>query len=884
MKRQINLLLTLFCFTLFSVTAMAQSFTIKGKVVDQKGEPIFYAVVVLKNTNIYTTTDNNGFFTIRVPKGNNSLVINSLGYVEKDQPINAIKNMEGLVIELIEASLQIDEVVVTARQTQSRQGTTTYKIGEDAIKQVQAMSLSDIMSLLPGNKVTPPKFNSPSQINLRNASSGAQSVNSFGTSIVIDGTPLSNDANMQAINPATGTSGGTNVANRGIDLREVQVSNIESVEVVAGVPSAKYGNLTSGTVLITRKAGQTPTYVNFNTTPTSYQFGASRGFRLPKEYGFLNTDVDYTYSNSRPTEKAHYFQRVNFGLRWSAPLKKDINWTNTTSFSFGYNKDGLKNEKDRVTPNYSETNGKNFSFAVNGRADVLGTLNYNFGISYSNQYSMFDREAEGPVPIIQPTESGTYFTTYSPLRFNQKTVIEGGPLSVFARVDASQMKKVGQFDLSFMTGMEYNYSKNLGKGRVTSGSAVMSSNMPGSRDAKFHEVPASTIFAVYHETDINHKRENSSYLLRLGGRYDNMNSNYNLFSPRLSFTARYYETFRVRAAWGLSYKAPSMLSLHPGPVYFDITNLSYYHNDPASRLAIVTTYVHQPTNDHLKPSKGDTKEIGFDFEKRNFSVRLTGFIKELSNGISTSDRLMVMQKQNYRVVSQPVGEKPVVEAIPGDIVYLPRVYSQFVNNEELKTHGLELTIEPPRIAATNTSFMLSGSLMKSSNYQNTPKLRSSQINTNAQGNRYGVYESTEFTRTVSTANLTVIQHLPQLRMLITFITELNIYENRDAKDPSNFAFAYYDRMGNYIEIPQSARESEEYKDLRVPVNTYTYIDPPFYPNFHLQIRKETKQGHSFSFYANNCLWYNPTYTNDVNNTKIRLNSKVSFGFGVSVKL
>lgn len=883
-KRGVLCLIMAIGLLFVSVDAVAQSFEVSGKVVDENGEEVYLAVVNIKNTNIYATTDENGVFVIKMPRGENVLQITCLGFVEVSQPLVVKSSIKGLNIVMKLATLEMDEIVVTAKQTQSKQGTSSYRIGEDAIKQVQAMSLTDIMQLLPGNKITPPDLNSVNQVNLRNVSSTASGVNAFGTSVVIDGTPVNNDANMQAINPATGTAGGSNTVNRGIDLRSMPVTNVESVEVIAGVASAKYGNITSGTVLINRKAGQTPLYASLNINPSSYQVGISKGFRLSGKKGYLNTDIDYTYSNRRPTEKASYYQRVNAGLRWSSTLDERSNWTNTVAFSFGSGKDGLKSEVDRVTPNYSRTENKNISLTINGRASWLGNFSYNAGVNYSKQDSYFERETSGPVPMIQPTESGTYFTDYSPLSFMQITSIEGGPLNLYARADATQMLSAGSFELSFMTGAEYSYSKNLGKGRVSMGDAVTQANLPGSRDAKFHEVPASTIFALYHEADITRKSDNSDYLLRLGGRYDHMNGRYNLFSPRLSLNAKYFGKFRLRAAYGLSYKAPSMLNLYPGPVYFDITNLSYYHNDPASRLAVVTTYVHQPENTHLEPSRGETTEIGMDWESPRFSVRLTAYRKSISGGITSYDKLMIMEKQNYGVLYQPPGEKPVVEPITGDITYLPRIFANYTNNQELRTDGVELTIEPPRIEATNTSFMITGSYAKSSDYKSLPVLRSSQINTNTEGNRYGEYQSTSYTREVASSNITVIQHIPHIRMIVTFITELNLYENRDAANPSRYAVAYYDKFGEYHAIPEDQRADPRYEDLMLPERTFEYIDPPFYPNFHLQIRKETKHGHSFSFYANNFFWYNPVYRNEINNQRIRLNSRVSFGFGVSIKI
>ena len=159
----------------------AQIYNIEGRITDKDGNPIYFAVVNIKNTNNYVTSNEKGYFTLRIPSGTSTIAVSCLGYVTLEREISVKSNIKEFNIQLVEATLQIDEIVVTATQTQSKQGTSTYRIGEDAIKQVQAMSLSDIMQLIPGNKIAPPKFNSPTQINLRNASLQTESVNSFGT-------------------------------------------------------------------------------------------------------------------------------------------------------------------------------------------------------------------------------------------------------------------------------------------------------------------------------------------------------------------------------------------------------------------------------------------------------------------------------------------------------------------------------------------------------------------------------------------------------------------------------------------------------------------------------------------------------------------------------
>ena len=44
----------------------------------------------------------------------------------------------------------------------------------------------------------------------------------------------------------------------GTDLRQISADNIDNVEVVRGIPSAEYGDLTSGLVIVHSKVGLTP--------------------------------------------------------------------------------------------------------------------------------------------------------------------------------------------------------------------------------------------------------------------------------------------------------------------------------------------------------------------------------------------------------------------------------------------------------------------------------------------------------------------------------------------------------------------------------------------------------------------------------------------------
>ena len=152
------------------------------------------------------------------------------------------------------ATHQLGEVVVTARE--SRSVTSSSLINRQAMAHLQPSSLTDIMSLLPGHVSSDPRLGEANLINLRqavNPSSADYATSSLGTSFILDGVPVNTSAEMQ-YTPDSNYSGRLSTG-KGVDMRSFSTDDIESIEVVRGIPSAEYGEVTSGVVNIRRKRG-----------------------------------------------------------------------------------------------------------------------------------------------------------------------------------------------------------------------------------------------------------------------------------------------------------------------------------------------------------------------------------------------------------------------------------------------------------------------------------------------------------------------------------------------------------------------------------------------------------------------------------------------------
>ena len=84
--------------------------TIRGRVTNDKGEPVVGVSVTLKNTKTGAVTDTDGKYVITVPN-NGILIFSSTGYVTKEVPVN---HREAIDVQIELGLRPLNSVVVTA--------------------------------------------------------------------------------------------------------------------------------------------------------------------------------------------------------------------------------------------------------------------------------------------------------------------------------------------------------------------------------------------------------------------------------------------------------------------------------------------------------------------------------------------------------------------------------------------------------------------------------------------------------------------------------------------------------------------------------------------------------------------------------------------------
>lgn len=96
---------------------------------------------------------------------------------------------------------------------------------------------------------------------------------------MVDGIPISNNANLQFEKWTSGITGPSNVGG-GVDLRTIPADNVESIEVIRGLPSVRYGDVTAGVINVKTKTGIQPHRLKIKNNPDTREINLGGGSNL----------------------------------------------------------------------------------------------------------------------------------------------------------------------------------------------------------------------------------------------------------------------------------------------------------------------------------------------------------------------------------------------------------------------------------------------------------------------------------------------------------------------------------------------------------------------------------------------------------------------------
>jgi outer membrane receptor for ferrienterochelin and colicin len=888
--------------------------SVKGRVIDKETKaPVEAAAVMIVELDVFSITDSKGSFEFfGLKPGRLTIAVQCLGMVTTQRTLQVDEmKVYSMVIELETSSLKLEEVQVTARS--SRTGlSSTSEVSRAAIEHLQATSLSDVLQLIPGQLADNPDLRFANQIALRQV--GTDNLNALGTAIIIDGAPLSNNANLQAANPAFSGTGGFagSVSGRGIDLRQISTENIESIEVIRGIPSVEHGDLTAGALLIETRAGRTPYQFRARVNPLITQFNIGKGFNLGERLGSLNVDFDYLESTSDQRQTFQGYDRLTAQLTYSKRFLRDQRLHTTTTISGFTTIDETRQDPDDLRYQRARfSKDKGFRFNTTGRwnlnREFARNIRYNISMNYVHQQGFSQELLSGYVyPLSFALVDTTMAATIVPSEYLSQVTIDGKPLNVFAKLTNSFYKNILGFNNRFLVGADWRTDGNYGLGRVydVTRPPRMGSNQ-ASRPRSYKDIPALNQFAFYAENNIHRVINQKELAIQMGLRYDNIQplnpfkGEYGTFlGPRFNLSYEVLKNLRLKGGYGITSKAPTLVHLYPNPAYFDLVNYNYYAPVPEERLIVVTTKVVETENKDLKIAKNTKQEIGIDYSRKNQRFTLTGFYEKLEDGYSFFNQVMFIPMELYEAIEFPPGEPPILSPVPASLDTFMTTYNRPMNTQETINQGIEFDFDFGRINAIRTSFHLNGAYiltkMYSTDYQywiNISIPRPQRIAVFPAGNG-------TLNRRFNTA-LRVIHNIPEFRFLVSLTIQTiwdqqaesigYDYEILDAGTPSERAvqppLAYIGKDGQWVYLTREEAMLPEYSDIRRGVSDATRITlnyPPLWL-FNIRLSKDIREGFGFAFYANNMFMHRPLHYNQRTNRFDKRNSPIFFGTEMFVK-
>ena len=232
-----KILALLAVLVLYCIPAWAQTRAITGQVRDDNGNPVPFASIKIKNTNLGTSANIRGEFTINAKTGD-VLVISAVNFTDREV---AVTSDASVSVNLAKADDVIDEVIVTAQGIRKRPRELGYSVGRVTNEDITTGRSPQLAQSLSGKVSGLAVFNVNNSVDpaVKITLRGYRSLTGNNEAlVVIDGIPMppGSQTMLNLINP----------------------NDIESITVLKGGQAATlYGSDgVNGALVITTKKGQ----------------------------------------------------------------------------------------------------------------------------------------------------------------------------------------------------------------------------------------------------------------------------------------------------------------------------------------------------------------------------------------------------------------------------------------------------------------------------------------------------------------------------------------------------------------------------------------------------------------------------------------------------
>ncbi|MBQ9223391.1 MAG: SusC/RagA family TonB-linked outer membrane protein [Prevotella sp.] len=384
-----KIFLTLICALMCTMAAFAQGNQVRGTVLDENGEPVIGASVMIKGTKTGTVTNVDGQFTLNDAVGK-TLLITYIGY--ENQEVKAQRTME---IHLHSSATAIEEVVVTGMQKVDKRLFTGSTTKVDA-SEAKIDGIADISRSLEGRAAgvsvqnVSGTFGTAPKIRVR----GATSI--YGSSKplwVVDGVIMEDVVEVDADELSSGDAA-TLISSA---IAGLNSDDIESFQILKdGSATSIYGaRAMAGVIVVTTKRGKAgqakisytgeytmrlvPSYSTFNIMNSQDQMAI---YQELYQKGFLN------YAETSNLSDYGVYGKMYELLNTYDPVTQQFLLPNTDKAKAAYLRDAEYRNTDWFDELFSNSIQHNHSVSVSAgteRAQFYGSLSAMFDPGWYKQ-------------------------------------------------------------------------------------------------------------------------------------------------------------------------------------------------------------------------------------------------------------------------------------------------------------------------------------------------------------------------------------------------------------------------------------------------------------------------------------------------------------------
>lgn len=903
-----------------AVAQQPSAASITGRITEAgSGAPVAGAVVGVEGTTLSSVADASGRYRLAgIPPGPQVILVIRIGFAPLRHSL-VVPGTGTLTLDLAlgKSALQLPGLVVTADPASRARGElgTASVIGREAIRNQTAASLEGVLELVPGTLLQPPGLDGVQQFGLRAVPIGtgaapsagtvsgptASLLASFGTQIVLDGVPVSNNVNLQSLGPRGELTFAT-AAGGGIDLRRIPAATIERVEVIRGLPSSRFGDLTQGVVLVDTRAGAVDPELRVRLDARTVEATLLGGKRFAGRHSATAT------LNLARTRLTPGFQD-NTGSRISAQLahRSDGNrLTLDTRLDFFQVLDDQP--PSPLSPDLaarSRDAGFRLSERARWRLGERSRLDWTAAFEGVRQRSFSQSpRLRGAMPFTNRLTEGAQDGKFIGGVYVARVDVNGDPRQFYSRFEGYFPKRWLGLEHELRPGLELRREWSRGPGYVFNIEFPPQVEFNGvngyDRPRRFDAIPPLVTSALYLDDRFTHIFGNGWTLTAQGGvRLDLLHwgstwlraARDHVIQPRLQLELAPSQRLRFRAGAGRLAKVPTLGDLYPAPQYYDLVNFNWYANDPAERRAILTTRILPRENPALRMSRADKGELGVELDLGAGSqIALAGYLDRVRGAVGVTLTPTFLIRDRYAVDSTTInqGRPPDVLQPPIASDTVPVLIDQPDNNLDLRSRGLELTAILPEITPLRTRIAVqaawSWSRLESDGLDFGTGFDEFQLNERQLRAPY--WQSVVQTGERFLLTTRLIHHQPKVGLVITGTVQLFVREvrlNRGGTDTLAFA-GYVTRAGVLVPVPLAQRSDSQYHDLRLP-RLGVLDDPQRGPVdwlFSLQVSKSLPLDGRLSFYAFNAFDRLGSYGGRT--TVPRLFSAARFGLEVTMPL